>query len=185
MTSDKPFTSDSKGTLATVGTLSTRVGGSSQDSSRTLAFPKADKLNGLSPVEAAKQAHWRRHRERQWDPSFATMAGQGIPALPSADTRQSKAEQTEQNRATSAPMSHQKLPERNQLSWTQSQEMAAHWAISLAVNPLRPVSVPSASSTLAFGKSSMSDMLSKVSKRDISQDFIEWYGSPLHQAFLK
>merc|ERR1711972_395966 len=75
-------------------------------------------------------------------------------------------------------------PAQTQISFNQSQEMAAHWAISLATNPLRPLSVPSTNDLHSPDRNGMLDEISyKPPKQDLALDYVEWSESPLHEAF--
>lgn len=71
------------------------------------------------------------------------------------------------------------------MSWGQSQERAANWAISLATNPMRPTTAPGVGSISATSFAS-TDMISRnLCAAGLEEDYVEWYGSLLHEQFLQ
>lgn len=187
----KPNTSDSTRTLATVQTLSTTAGGTASMSS----LPSSQKLTRGSPSEAARLAQITRLRERRWDASFATRSGSGIPSLSDMDSGDEgdwPPGWAPKRRANTAPTAKRNLINSDLLSWGESQELAANWALALASSaPSRPTTGPASTSYpgmqgLGATEMSSTDMsLAYHSFKDcLAQEYVEWHGSALHEQYM-
>lgn len=179
----KAHTSDSVRTLATVRTVSTSAGGTSPQTSGVLSSPSRS-----SPLDTAQELQWRRLRERRWDASFANRGEQGIPDVSKDEELDSTTPgwQKEHTRAFAA-LTPLNLFGGTKMSWGMSQEMAANWAISLATNPVQPSSMRGLGpNALSNGLGGPQDIPTHQRKEeDLSQDYVEWYGSALHEQFLQ
>jgi len=183
---------DSTRSLATVQTVSTTAGTNSLTSQTS-----SQKLLKGTPGENTRLAQRARLRERGWDASFATRAGSGIlshSSLGSLDSDDGDWPGWVSNRrANTAPSGNRNLVTGDILTYSESEELAANWALALVTgSPSRPTTGPASMSRPGTGGLGATELptgdmspLAYHSSRDcLPQEYVEWNGSHLHEQYM-